>query len=257
MANEYTTLPGQLAASGLNSLVDLANKYKDNPEIAGLVAGTLADSYKTQVNTAQSLQYNDAYLGSLGKYQEALENLRKGNTMELMGQESAVTERLQGQQISGQKDLANIQAATTRYGYDKDLEGIKNQTETQRYGFDTDLKGTDIKSGRELEAAKESAGAQRFGYEQQFKGTDVSSARELEGTKETAGASRFAADVSSARQLEGQKYGYESQEKQIGLTGREERETLKEKYAQEKESQLALRADARGAIARAGSRFYG
>lgn len=312
MANTYTTLPGQLVDAGLNSLVDLANKYEDNQEIAGLVAGTLADTYRTQVNTGQSLQYNDAYLGSLSKYQEALENLRKGNTMELMGQEGAITERLAGQQISGQKDIAGIQADTARYGYDRDLQGIqaqarasmgvaKTQAGASNYASEKQLAGTQAQAeatkyaageqagasryaaeqesgatryaaGQQAEAAKyaageqagaqrytaeQSAGASRYAAEAGLKGTDISSSRELEGQKFAAEKQYGAADITSARQLEGTKFGFESQERQIGLTGEQERKTLAEKYAQEVESQKALRADARGAIARTGARFYG
>lgn len=72
--------------------------------------------------------------------------------------------------------------------------------------------------------------------------TDLQTGRALEGLK-----------YGSDKQLEGAKYGYDSQERQIGLTGREERQTLQQKTTEEQK----LRADARGAIRSQGARFYG
>jgi hypothetical protein len=72
--------------------------------------------------------------------------------------------------------------------------------------------------------------------------TDMTTGRSLEGAK-------YVADQT----LAGAKYGYDSQERQIGLQGREDRETLGRKTIEEKK----LRADARGAIRSQGARFYG
>lgn len=71
----------------------------------------------------------------------------------------------------------------------------------------------------------------------------------LKGIESQTGAQRYVAD----RSLEGTRYGFDSQERQIGLTGSEERKTLGAKADQE----LRLRADARGAIRSQGARFYG
>lgn len=60
-------------------------------------------------------------------------------------------------------------------------------------------------------------------------------------------------DLTSGRQLEGLRYGYDSQERQIGLTGAEERKNMSQKGLEERK----LRADARGAIRSQGARFYG
>lgn len=71
--------------------------------------------------------------------------------------------------------------------------------------------------------------------------TDLTTGRVLEGAKYTADQT-----------LAGTKYGYDSQERQIGLTGQEERRNMQQKTTEEKK----LRADARGAISSYGRRFY-
>lgn len=276
MSNQYITIPGALVSGGASSLVDLANRYPNNPEIANLVTGSLADVYRTQANTGLSLQYNDAYQSSLLKMQGALNDLQEGTTGRLMSQEGAITERLQQQSITGQQGIEQIKAGAQRYGYDKVYAGKELETAAQRYGYDvtsarelegskyaadTQYKTSDITSARQLEGTRYSvdadAGARRFASEAQLKGVDISSGRELEGSKYAADTQFKTADVTSARQLEGTRYGYDSQERQIGLTGEQERKNIAEKYQREKESQIGLRADARGAIRSQGARFYG
>lgn len=187
----FSTTPGLLTNSGLQTLTDLANKYKDNQTLGGLALGGIADAARTQVNTGSSIAYNDAFLSSLGRYQQGLETLKSGNAMQLMAAEGSL-----------QKDLQRDKIASDNYGYDKTFEGVK-----------------------------ETAGAARFGYEKQ------------------AEASKYTAD----KGLEGKKVETESEERQIGLTGEEQRKNL----GAQTEQQLALRRDARGAIARAGQKFYG
>lgn len=171
------TTPGSYVSQGTKSITDLMNKYKDNETIAGLGAGTLFDIGRTQANTGMAVAYNDAFLGSLGRYQQGLENLKFSNTSRLMAQEGAIT-----------RDL------------------------------------TDLTTGRQLEGLK-------YGAD-----------RGLEGVK-------YGAD----RNLEGTKYGYDSQERQIGIQGREDRLTAAAKTTEEKR----LRADARQAVRSQGARFYG
>lgn len=72
--------------------------------------------------------------------------------------------------------------------------------------------------------------------------TDMTTGRQLEGTK-------YLAD----QNLAGTKYGYDSQERQIGIQGREDRLTAAAKTTEEKR----LRADARQAVRSQGARFYG
>lgn len=194
----FSTVPGKLVNSGLSGLVDLGNKYKDNATIGGLVAGKIGDTFSTQANTGLALAYNDAFLGSLGSYQQALENTKKGNAMELMAAEGRIA-----------KDMQSDELATNRYQYDRQLDAQRLSSDATKYGAD----------------------------------------RQVDATRLTADATKYSYD----RQLEGTKYQSDSEERQIGLKGSEERKSMIEKTNQE----LNLRRDARGAIASAGRRFYG
>lgn len=95
----FDTVPGQLINQSLGGLTEWMNKYgKDNETVAGLGHGAFADIFKTQANTGLAIQYNDAFLGSLGNYQAGLENLKTGNTSKLMAQEGAIADRMIGRQ---------------------------------------------------------------------------------------------------------------------------------------------------------------
>lgn len=194
----FSTVPGKLVNSGLSGLVDLGNKYKDNATIGGLVAGKIGDAFSTQTNTGLALAYNDAFLGSLGSYQQALENTKKGNAMELMAAEGRIA-----------KDMQSDELATNRYQYDRQLDAQRLSSDATKYGAD-----------RQVDATRLTADASKYGYD---------------------------------RQLEGTKYQSDSEERQIGLKGDQERRNMIETTNQ----QIALRRDARGAIASAGRRFYG
>lgn len=99
------TTAGTLYDQGMKNLVDLGNKYANNASIGGLVAGTLADTFRTQAQTGLAVQYNNAFLGSLANYQSGLENLKTGNTMKLMSAEGQIA-----------KDLVSAQGAQQRLG---------------------------------------------------------------------------------------------------------------------------------------------
>lgn len=111
------TAAGTLYGQGMKNLVSLGNKYKNNQSIGGLVAGSLADSFKTQAQTGLALQYNNAFLGAMGNYQSGLENLKTGNTMKLMAAEGQIA-----------KDLVNQQG-------DQQRQGIREAGDQQRQGI--------------------------------------------------------------------------------------------------------------------------
>ena len=97
--------PGSVAASyfdqGMQSLVDLGNKYPKNETIGGMVVGTQADAARTQINTGLALGYNQAMSSHLANLQQGMENLRTGNTLKLMGAEGRIAQdlyRTQGEQ---------------------------------------------------------------------------------------------------------------------------------------------------------------
>lgn len=335
--NPFSTVPGQLVNSGLSGLVDLGNKYKDNATIGGLVAGKIGDTFSTQANTGLALAYNDAFLGSLSSYQQALENTKKGNAMELMAAEGRIAKDMQGDQLAtdrykSDQELAAYQtkASADRYGYqvgaeankyqaDQSLRAAETSAGASKFGAQMGLLGTQEQAGAQrysadkqalalMFGAQEQAGAQRFtasrqaeasmfGAREQAGAQRFTASRQAEasmfGAREQAGAQRFAAEreaqasmfgaeqqagaqrysaeqqagaqrygadrsleasrYGADRQLDATRYTADSAERQIGLTGAEERKTLIEKTNQD----LALRRDARGAIASAGRRFYG
>lgn len=93
-----TTTTGKLYDQGVGGLVDLGNKFKGNEAVNSMVTGSLADIYRTQANSAAALQYNDAFLGSLSRYQTGMETLRTGNTMTLMAGEGRITKEIMSHQ---------------------------------------------------------------------------------------------------------------------------------------------------------------
>lgn len=127
----FSTVPGQLIYEGLGGLTQWGNTYgKDNETVGGLVHGAIADIYKTQANTGLAIQYNDAFLGSLGKYQAGQEDLKTGNTMKLMGLEGALASNLLGRQGEEQRAGYRVQGEEQRAGY-------RTQGEEQRAGYRT------------------------------------------------------------------------------------------------------------------------
>jgi hypothetical protein len=124
----FATTAGTLVNQGIGGLVDLGNKYKTNESISGLVTGSIADTFRTQANTGLALQYNDAFLGSLGNYQRGLENVKTGNTLKLMGTEGAINRDLIGFQGEQQRSTIRETGAQDRLGY-------QTQGEQQRLGY--------------------------------------------------------------------------------------------------------------------------
>jgi hypothetical protein len=123
---------GSIAASiydrAQSGLINLANRYAGNEALAGITVGKLADSYGTSLNTAAQIEYDNAFLGSMAKYQQGIENLRKGNTMELLAAETGAQKELmtvqgsegrRGMIAAGEQDRLGVQArgAEDRAGY--------------------------------------------------------------------------------------------------------------------------------------------
>jgi hypothetical protein len=146
----FATTAGTLVNQGIGGLVDLGNKYKDNESISGLVTGSIADTFRTQANTGLAIQYNDAFLGSLGNFQRGLENVKTGNTLKLMGAEGAINRDLIGFQGEQQRSAIRETGTQDRLGYQtqgeqqrltvgaqgaQDRLGYVTQGEQQRLGI--------------------------------------------------------------------------------------------------------------------------
>lgn len=108
---------GSFVGAGISTITDVLNKYPGNETLAGLGVGSIFDIGKTQANTGLAIAYNDAYLGSLGKFQSGQENLKTANTMKLMGVEGAI-----------ERDMLTKQGEEQR-------AGIRETGSEQRLGF--------------------------------------------------------------------------------------------------------------------------
>lgn len=145
-------------------------------------------------------------------------------------------------------DMA-LNAMTSAAQRESDVEYSKAMTP---YAIDYQRQSQDIASAaneRQIRAQGEQdyrraeleSGTRKYEADQTQSGIRYAKDRDLEGT-------RYVAD----QDLAGEREGYQSAERQIGLTGKEERETQEGTTRQV----VALRRDARGAIAQGGRRFY-
>ena len=143
MSFAYTpsTTAGNMYNQGMAGLTDLGNKYKDNEAIGGLVAGSFADGFRTQMMGGLSLQYNQAMSSHLSNLQQGMENLKTGNQLKLMGAEGRIAKDLVGAQgeqqrlgirETGAQQRMNIGAQGTQ-----DRLSIQTQGSEQRKGIVT------------------------------------------------------------------------------------------------------------------------
>lgn len=155
-----------------------------------------------------------------------------------------------GRELEGTRDTNRTAYRTADLTSGRQLEGVRD---TNRTAYQT----ADLTSGRQLEGVKDT---NRTAYNT----ADLTSGRELEGTKYVADKNLAGIDLTSARNLEGvkygadrglegTKYGFDSQERQIGLAGNEQRQTM----SHETDQTLRLRYDARRQISNQHGRFYG
>ncbi len=134
---------GSVAASiydrSQSGLVNLANKYAGNEALSGVAVGKLADSYGTGLNTAAQIVYDNAFLGSLTRYQQSVENLRKGNTLELLAAETGSKKELMSVEGELTKDQIMTQGDQQRRGLvtggEQDRLGVAARGEQDRLGY--------------------------------------------------------------------------------------------------------------------------
>lgn len=132
----FGTVPGAITDQYTGNLVDIANKYGDNDLISGAAIGTLIDAQGTGIRMGQAVQYNDAFLSSLGNYQGGLENLRTGNTMKLMGAEAGLARDLIGVQGREMRSLRETEGTQERLNIaergNQDRLGFRVQGQEER-----------------------------------------------------------------------------------------------------------------------------
>jgi len=136
MNYNFQTVPGSITDRYTGNLVDIANKYGDNDLISNAAIGTLIDAQGTGIRMGQAVQYNDAFLSSLGNYQGGLENLRTGNTMKLMGAEAGLARDLIGVQGKEARSLRETEGAQERLNIaergNQDRLGFRVQGQEER-----------------------------------------------------------------------------------------------------------------------------
>ena len=236
IARDLTAQQGQIS-TGITKLQTDALKYGADRDV---------DSTRLQTD-AQRYGYDQQLAGT--RLQTGAQ--RYGYDQQLAGTRYSADRQL---------DATRLQTGAERYGYDQQLAGTRLQTGAQRYGYDQQLAGTRYSADRQLDATRLQTGAERYGYDQQLAGTRYSADRQVDATRLQTDAQRYGYDRDlegriyvSDNELTGVREGYQSEERQIGLRGSEDRKTL----TQGTDETLRLRSDARGAIASTGKRFFG
>ena len=188
-------------------------------------------------------------MGPALEYQRGSQLIATQADLSRMAAEGVIARDLTAQQGAINTGITRLQTDALNYGADRSVDSTRLQSDAQRYGAD-----------RQVDSTRLEADAQRYGYDQQLAGTRYSSDRQVDATRLQTDAQRYGYD----REFDGRKYvsdneltgvreGYQSQERQIGLRGGEDRKTL----TQGTDETLRLRSDARGAIASTGKRFFG
>lgn len=136
------SLFGATALSASNqALNDLANRYSNNSTIGNLAVGRLIDNASTLGNIGISDLYNRSMLSTLGEYQRALDQGRKGDTLQIMAAEGGIARDLYNVQFAGQERLVRATGeqqrmlADTQGGWD--LRKISATGEQARMLADT------------------------------------------------------------------------------------------------------------------------
>ncbi len=127
MSFAYTpgTVAGNMYEQGISGLTELGNKYKDNEAIGGLVAGSFADGFRTQMMGGLSLQYNQAMSSHLSNLQQGMENLKTGNQLKLMGAEGRIAKDLVGAQ--GEQQRLGIRETGAQQRMNLGVEGSEQR----------------------------------------------------------------------------------------------------------------------------------
>lgn len=130
-----STMGGISFDQGARGLTELGNKYPDNEAIGGLVAGSFADGFRTQMNMGTALSYNTAMSSHMAGIQQGMENLRTGNTMQLMGTEGRIAKDLIGAQ--GEQQRLGIQATGAQQRMNIGAQGSQDRLNIGAQGSQT------------------------------------------------------------------------------------------------------------------------
>lgn len=158
-----STIPGALSQSGLGGLASLAGSAGKNKTMGNMVYGALADSYKTQADTASAILYNDAFMASLSKQQLALEGAKTENAKQLAGVEAGLKQsqtRVEGDEnrkgyvtVGEQNRLGTVAQGEqdrlgTRTTAEENRKTITHTTDERERGLQMDSNRVERRGGR-------------------------------------------------------------------------------------------------------------
>jgi len=205
------------------------------------------------------------------EYQRGSQNIATEADMRRIWAEGDVIGGLQEQQGRIQTGLANINSGDVRYisdrrvdesrigadaqvrstqiGADATRDVAGTQLQGTRYTADAGVRSTQIGADAQVRSTQIGADAQRYGADRQVDSTRIGADAQVRSTQIGADAQRYGDDT----RLAGVRDTNRSQEDQRRIQGSQDRKTL----TQGTDETLRLRADARGAIASSGRRFFG
>lgn len=105
---ELSSISAKMRDQGLSELLAVNNQYKDNAAVGAQVVGARIDSARTAQETSAAIQYNDAFLGSLARYQQGVDTTKAGLQSQMMAVEGGITKELQQQR--GDIERTNFEA---------------------------------------------------------------------------------------------------------------------------------------------------
>tara|TARA_B100001250_G_scaffold53249_2_gene41415 strand:+ start:8672 stop:10057 length:1386 start_codon:yes stop_codon:yes gene_type:complete len=259
------TFGGNLYNQGWGNMVNWGNKFKDNKAIQGFISGARLDSNQTMMNMGMDLLYQKGQMSQMADYHGGMENLKTGNTLKLLAAEGGITRDLmwdQGDILSrqigerGDQDRRTLRAtgqenrSLVMTQGDQDRRGQRVKGQEQRAGIMTqgkeDRKGLRVKGEEDRLGFRVSGEEDRLGM--RVSGEEERLGMRVGGEEERAGIRTRGTEERLGKREQGAQDRMLTQER-----GSEERKTQRDRYREER----GMRADARGAIRRSGSRFFG
>jgi hypothetical protein len=210
---------------------EFRNRNRGNQAASAAKNDLYFNAASARLQTESDVNYARTMMPYALEYQRTSQDIATVADQRRMASEGAIVRDLTDQQGRISRDLANINNEGVRYIADR-------RVDESRLTADAGVRSTQI-----------GADAQRDVAGTQLRGTRYTADAGVRSTQIGADAQR---DVAGIQRSIGQDSNL-SQERQRRIQGEEDRRTL----AQGTDETLRLRADARGAIASKGRRFFG
>jgi hypothetical protein len=204
---------------------------KGNQAVAGAANDLFYNSLSASLQRDSDASYAKTMMPLSLEYQRGQQGIATEADLRRLSAEGGIARDLREQEGRFQTDLAKINSGDVRYISDRRLDETRTTA-------DASVKSTQI-----------GADAQRYGADRQVDSTRIGADAQVRSTQIGADAQRYGDDT----RLTGVLATNRSQEEQRRIQGDEDRKTL----TQGTDESLRLRADARGAIASHGKRFFG